>query len=214
MMRKLLLTCFGFMLLCQSFAQSGLFITGGVNLSNSRPDSASVNRGQLAPTISTGFSFRISNRIFLKPELQYSQRGFKQVVRNVGNNINFAREVKQVIHYLELPLTAAIAIPAGKNQLLIAGGPVLGWALGGRQTTTTVLVTNRTSTERTLEFGNDVNQIQPLDIGGRIELSYLLKSNLILKADYNHGLRNLSNRAGSEFFNQSFGLGIGYLFSL
>ncbi|MBX9785500.1 MAG: PorT family protein [Chitinophagaceae bacterium] len=191
-------------------AQIQYIIGTGLNASNIRSAQIDSNKTVLGPTFSFAAIIPVGTLQF-KPEVQYSQRGYVIKTGNVGGNINFSSKFKQVINYIEVPLEIVYPVKTGSGHFMIAAGPVIGFALSGKTTTTLTLVGNRDEKVKNIDFGSGPAQLKSLDYGGRINLMYVFNGGLLLKADYNYGFSNLSNN-NTEQYNTSIGLGIGYVF--
>lgn len=212
-MKKLILpVLISFLFVTISNAQIKIALLGGANASNIRSANIGSNQSIFGSTAGIAVFVPVGKKMYIKPELQISKRGYKIVQKNSGGNANFSEEFKQEISYLELPVEIVYPIKAGNGEFLIAAGPSFGFALKGKQTSTTVLVTNRDERVTDIAFGNGATQYKRLDIGGRVNVMYVFKNGFLLKADYSHSFSNLSNNG--EYYNRSFGFSIGYRFGV
>ena len=190
-------------------AQLKYAIIGGINFSNVYSSGLDSNKSVPGPTFSFATMIPVG-KLLVKPEIQYSQRGYVIKSENIGGNVNFTNKFKQVIHYVELPIELIYPIETGNGQFFIGAGPVIGAAISGKQKTVLNLLGNRDENTTDLKFGNESNQLKAIDFGGRINVMFVFILGFILKADYNFGFANLSNN-NKDFYNRSFGIAIGYL---
>lgn len=112
----------------------------------------------------------LSNTFFLKPELLFSDKGFKGKGQA---NAQPAGDAKLHLYYLNLPLPLAYSLT---DKLAIEAGPELGYLVAAKSKfeTRTVNVTN---------FWD-----QKLDLGILSGVTYALSEKLMLGLRYTHGL--------------------------
>jgi Outer membrane protein beta-barrel domain len=148
------------------------------------------------------------------PEINWVNKGFKVDLNTTYLTQPVSVKGNSNIGYIELPLNIAYAVEMGDNNLIIGAGPYLAYGVAGKNdfegsVGSQVVVSNNEK----IDFGSDPGQVKPFDYGANLTVGYLLHAGMMLRANYNLGLANISNEGnGSSYKNSYFGFSLIYFF--
>lgn len=197
-------------------------LKAGVNLASFSSDAAESNIEDYKEISvlgsQAGLAFDLApNKMFsLQPELYFIQKGSKTTFSVVGSSF----ETRTYLNYVEVPLLAKFKLGFDGDErrfgLNVFGGPFAGFALNGRQVSTTPLG----ETKYDIKFDNDDNS----DLDRRLDWGLSFGAGLDLgkffvDARYNLGINNLldsdasnSNDNAPYLRSRGIGLAVGYWF--
>jgi hypothetical protein len=149
----------------------------------------------------------LNEKINVRPSIQLSQKGFKEVEGALGTSFYWNRNFST--NYLELPINVAYRIDLNKNTFLQIGtGPVFGIGLFGKNKTILTSVDSTQHPYTQYWEGTDAFS-KRFDFGWDFLVSFKLRC-INIQTSYNHGFHNLLNDGDHKAKNRSFALTIGY----
>jgi len=175
----------------------------------------------ITPQIGVVFNARLGDYVSLRPEILYSQRGFK------ASGTGFT--AKGRFNYLEIPFNVVGTIKAGPGKVEVFAGPSVGYLFGGKMKFDAFGSSqdlNIKGEDRPSNYGttpSDNIYFNYLNVSMNMGLGYNWKG-LIFQAEYNLGLSNItphaedrdseeeSNRGDSVTKFSSINLAVIYLF--
>ena len=174
-MKNVLLLLLGLASYVPTYGQSWRVApTLGVNLSTISFSNALLNAQSGGTRITPGLTGRwqlgalvdygISEQISIRSGLLYSVRGSSLKATTTQSGYSVTSTGSYTMNYLDLPLLVTVAI--GQNGLRLVGGPVLGFALGGKFSLDDVTVAGYSygGGENKLTVGNTTsNSMLPTD---------------------------------------------------
>jgi hypothetical protein len=158
--------------------------------------------------------FPVSPVVAIRPELLFSLRGGRTVVRIAGTDDLAVADLE--LAYLELPLLARLVWPRGQIRPAVFGGPSVALGIGcdllfidgGAERSTCG------EEEDTSRAPIDASQVRPWDLGwvagAAVEL-YLPRTTLSLQGRYSEGLSSVLN-TGVDLKNRAVALLFGLTF--
>ncbi|AXY72902.1 PorT family protein [Paraflavitalea soli] len=152
-----------------TYAQVKVGLKGGININNVKYRDADPNTASIG--FNTGLLARIqvSDKFFIRPELQYSVKGYRYPVTGGSGNVTSR------LNYINLPVLAGFPI-GSKLQFLI--GPEFGYLV-----------------KATSKFGGNKSDItnlyQHFDWGLDLGAAFHLMPDLGVEVRYNYGFRGL-----------------------
>lgn len=166
----------------------------GMNFANlhGKYDDAAGDRKKVDGTIKLGVKagvnadIMLGKRFSIQPGLFYSIKGSKIKEDNLG----ISSEDNFTLHYFEIPVNFQYYFnDPNEGRLFIGVGPYAGIAFSGKDKYS---YPTSEGTEK-LKFGNDYpsNDLQRFELGGQVNLGYLLRSGLFFRAMYQGGITNL-----------------------
>ncbi|HET6244881.1 MAG: PorT family protein [Bacteroidetes bacterium] len=166
-----------------------LGVKGGANLYNIKYGNGTRHDSKVGFHAGLLGHFHMSKHFGLQPEVYYSNQGARHTFNNRVTTLN--------LNYVNVPVLFQYMINDGFR---LHAGPQIGF-----------LVNSETK-------HNDINVYQNkninfLDFGITLGMSYVFKSNFGIDARYNHGLRDIYNNSSVNSSNRGFQLGLFYLFS-
>lgn len=185
-------------------------IAAGVAISNL--DFKMNNESQTAKT-KTGFmagivaDLPLGSNFSFQPGLNYVQKGTKDEETIDGQT--FTGKIS--VNNLELPLNFLYHAHTSAGNFFIGAGPSISYALSGKAS-----LTDGTNSESSdLKFGNSSDDnMKRYDFGANFTTGFTFKRGLLLAANYNAGLSNLTPLAtdGNKISSHYFGFKLGYMF--
>ena len=186
-------------------------VNGGLTFSkvsfNSRINIPQESLQQYSGGITVRF---ISEKNFgLQAELNYSQRGWKELTDTV-----YVNKYSRSLSYLELPFMTHIYFGLGKNVRLIFNlGPQFGYYIGEKELEREINDTER----ETFYFDMKVQKSFEYGLKGAMGLEFRTKAgSIILDGRYYFGLSDMFNNTRADFFqaspNKVMGVNLTYLF--
>lgn len=154
------------------------------------PDNTSTQdyKTIITPQLGIVFNARLGDYVSLRPELLYSQRGFK--ISNGGYTAN-AR-----FNYLEIPFNVVGTFKAGPGKIEVFAGPSVGYLFGGK-----IKSNVANSKDITIKGEDEPSNYNPitaddiyfnyLNVSMNAGLGYNWKG-LIFQAEYNYGFSNIN----------------------
>lgn len=148
---------------------------------------------------------------YFQPGLLFTTKGFKDKYSMVDEGINVSGDFKMNVNYLELPLNLAYKPLLGDGNLILAFGPYLGYAIGGKSK----ISAGGLSIENDLDFGSDdEDDLKPFDMGANLSFGYMFSGGFSVQFNTQLGLINILPGGDSDnsMKNTGFGLSVGYRF--
>lgn len=176
---------------------------GGINIATITVSNPNVNTDYNS-AFGSIYSYRLgayvaipaSKAFYIEPGIVFNNKGFSTNASMFSNNNIKLSDIKTILNYLEIPITAVF-----KNKAVyFGGGPYVAYAISGKYKitgTTENSPNNVTSTVKT-EFGNKPSQINPLDFGINFTFGLLFTNRFNFGVNYGIGLGNLTNNAEGE----------------
>lgn len=190
------------------FSQISIDPEVGVNFSNTRLKA----KGEDAVTgdAKTGFSggvgvnFGLGGDFYLRPGVYYQGLGSKSDV--------FGVETTTSLHYLRIPVNVGYNFNISKSagSIFAEVGPYVGYAIGGQSKSELAGV----EVKDDINFGTEVDEINPLDFGVNFGLGYESPWGVYIKGGYGLGLGNMSNIDDISYTNNHFNISLGYRIKL
>ncbi|HET9431785.1 MAG TPA: outer membrane beta-barrel protein [Chitinophagaceae bacterium] len=144
----------------------------------------------------------------LRPSLQLTQKGFKQVEGTPGTAFYWNRNFST--SYLELALDVVYNFHLNKSAAIQIGtGPVFGIGLFGKNKTIITVSDSAQQTHTEYWVGHDAFS-KTFDFGWDFLIGFKCHR-ISINANYNNGLFNLLNDGDHTAKNRSFALTLGYL---
>lgn len=188
-----------------AFAQSTTFgIKAGINFAQLHTSfsgsSSSVSTGSLT-TFSAGAFANIQFENFsILPGLNFTGRGANETEDNL--------RVKANLYYLQLPVDVVYNVDIEPGVIYFGAGPYVAYGLSAK-----VKVSDSTSTQtQNVGFGSGEDKYKQIDAGANVVAGFRLDNGLLFSVNYDYGITNISNVAGSKTTNRVFGVSVGYSF--
>ncbi|MDB5274677.1 MAG: hypothetical protein JWO58_3044 [Chitinophagaceae bacterium] len=187
-MKKVLLSLFAIALSTASFSQGIIGPKIGMSLSHARDTkvpsggTASTYQTLLTPQAGIMFNARLGDVISLRPEILYSQRGFKTTSAGTTYTTRFS--------YVEVPFNVVGGIPVGPGKIEIFAGAAAGYLFGGKITGGSTDFTIKGEDQPKTPDAN-TSYYNYLNVSLNFGLGYNYKG-LIFQAGYNLGLSNIN----------------------
>lgn len=218
--KKLILMSISLFIGLGAFAQIGIGIKGGLNLSNLKfeprdqtsgtPDANSLQSFQAG--IIVDFPI-IGNVLSFQPGLMLTGKGSK--VKYSGTLGSFTQKINP--YYVEVPANIIIKAPiGGDTRFYIGAGPYVAFGVGGKSSSDASTGIGSFYTDHKLKFGNGSgDDLKKMDVGGNI-LAGLEFGNFMVGAQYGLSLSNNApngnNDAPKILKNKVFSITAGFLF--
>jgi hypothetical protein len=154
--------------------------------------------------------FYLANGLYLVPELVFTQRGTSSIIEDYNDAGTYKLKTKYTenLNCLQVPVNVMYKLEVNDEMLLCAfAGPYVGWFISGKAKN----LSNRNKDEL-LTFGYKRGELKPIDLGFSfgIGIEYM---DLLVRAQYNHGLTNLLNGENvNSQRNRNIGVSLGFLF--
>lgn len=211
-MRKIVLVFAGMAFIAMGSIQAqGFGIRGGLNMQNfnGKDSDGKSYSNDLAPRFHIGvdYEMEVAPEFYLQPGLLFSTKGAK------GQEFMFNVKRETTINYLEVPINFAYKPELGAGKLVVAFGPYLAYAIGGKYKYEGN--SGDVSLEKDVKFGSgDNDHFKPFDMGANIGFGYELSGGLSVKLNAQLGLVNIESNSVSDSStkNTGFGLSVGYRF--
>jgi hypothetical protein len=145
-------------------------------------DSSSSYKSLVVPQLGIVFNARLGDYVSLRPEILYSQRGFKF---DQGGTTYTAR-----FNYLEVPFNVVGTIPAGPGKVEVFAGPSVGYLFGGKVKSDAKNY-NIKGEDQPTAYDPDNLYYNYLNVSMNMGLGYNWKG-LIFQAEYNLGFSNIN----------------------
>lgn len=166
------------------------------------------NNMLIGMSIGATASFEISDLMNLSTELNFTQKGTKMSVE--GSDDDFTTR----LNYIDIVPSASFNLAEGFSANV---GPYVGFALSGTQTVQEIDLTSgeTTSTQESIDF--EESEINTLDYGLNVGVSYVLNEMIDIRAGYSLGLADLNaaDQADLDMSMKNNGIyfSVGYLFN-
>lgn len=210
-------------------AQHFIGLRGGISLAtiNFESDNGEEITNLLGADISIPFEIRVSNAFALQPELNYIRKGAEGEYTEselIGND-EYVEAFKGSVslNYLAVPVFGKYIFETGNIDFFLLAGPVLGYALSGKNEGTLTFsvngqVVNSLSDDADVEF-NDEDGFKRFEFGlgfGAGVGANVGNGKLFLDARYNLGLSaaNEDKTEGDKGYNRALSFALGYLIPL
>jgi|SRR5690606_10600572 len=185
----------------QTSAQTiGIAPEAGVNFSNIIGDNTDGNDMKLGFKVGANVNIPLSENLYLSPGLHYSVKGTQN---EVTLPIVGTYTAKTNLGYLEVPINLMYRVPVGAGSVFFSAGPYVAFGIAGNYTL-------NDDEKAKVDWGSDLLETNPLDIGINAGIGYELPMGLYLRAQYGHGLTTLSNVKDVKRNNQNIQLSLGY----
>ena len=183
-MKKIILTTLILVLTMVSVKAQTFGAKAGLNVANLAGD-VTDNKALLGVTIGAFTEFELSDAIKLQPELLYSAQGAKY--EEEGISIDFK------MNYINIPVMFKFGVG---DDFYLEAGPQIGFLVSAKV------------------LGVDVkDEMESIDFGANLGLSYDITEELFAGARYNIGLSNVIKDSGDESVKNSvFSFSLGYRF--
>ena len=165
----------------------------------------------------------ISNKLFLKPSLNYQQKGAKtteDVIVGEGG-LKTTEKSHLNLNYIELPVLMVYNLKKDSNKWFVGAGPSFGYGISGKADvfrTTHVSSQSQTEFFKTSAF-KDVDNgglgLKRFDFGVNAMIGMRILEKGSIQLGYLHGLSNIASKedfGGDKYNNRSFMLTLGYTF--
>lgn len=213
-------------------AQIGFGVQAGANFANvdmkeTNPAYTYKTKMKTGLTLGLFATVPMSDNIDFRPELNYTQKGFKmddtQTQSIGGFTVTTVTKTDAVMNYAELPLNFVYKVPAGGGTFFIGAGPTFGFGLSGKaKGSTTVTMTGQptTTNSSTVDFAFDGKtnttdnkmHLKGFDFGGNILAGYKLPMGVSISAGYGMSFQDIDPESNSSLKNKGFNIKIGYSF--
>jgi hypothetical protein len=228
-MRKLILTTILTTTFFISKAQVYFGANAGISLSNFKTTESGINQGfKSSPgyIVAADVNIPISKKILLQTGIAYESYHTKlnATIPLALDGLTVTEFINGSIHleFINIPLRLVYKAQAGKNFILLGGGPFIGFAVSGNNKVTiketvtridgTVVSEDVTDSNEAIKFGNGDGEVKRINVGLGLNLSYLLQNNLFFSLYSNIGMSNLNNEPGLSSKVNATGFIIGYRF--
>lgn len=210
-------------------AQTIVGIRAGVNFSSVRfaDDAGERQHTEMIPRVQAGLTVEIplAMGLYLQPAAMYTGKGFKQ---DGGWLAGDDQQFTAAASYVEVPLNLIYKLWVVAGNLVVGGGPYVGYGLGGKwETDGQITVGDIVLTESRGDviFKNDVEDGEfgnylygkPWDYGANVMLGYQFSPRFTLQLQGQFGIANLAPDVGGtapvgSIRNKGYGISVGYGF--
>lgn len=218
------------MIASSCFAQVKWNVEAGLNYANITAkdrDGARANTSSVPGIyLGVGVGIQLSDRFSLRPSVVYAKRGFKQPG---SSHIGWGKDFEAKVSYLELPVDFVYSPKIGPGNLLLAGGPYLGYGTGGSWTTSGPVTVGdiRFEGKGDIAFQNDSSiggkgtnsytYAKPWDYGLHFSIGYALFNQYSVSFNFQQGIADLQPswadyKPESTVRNRSMGITLSYSF--
>ena len=207
----------GLILLCHiCIAQPRLGVHGGIVMSKA-VETNTINQvvsnyrpGPMAGLL-IGYDLGESNFALLT-ELNFTTKGLRFSGNQEFLGQTYATQGTSYVYYIELPVQALYYSMLGAGHFFFGAGPYVAAGFQGKTKTTFTINGESAVEDKKTEFGSGYEQMKRFDYGVNGLIGYKLGYGSYLKVYYSHGLTNLSNADGAEYYNRVFGASFGFFF--
>ena len=206
-MKKIFITGISFFIWSSIYAQTNLGIKAGYNYSTAK---VLVNGTDQKTSYVSGYGAAIMFKtwfdgvLHFSPYIAYNRRGHSYTPG--GTDI---KKIENIIHYIDVVPILSFDFPVTTQQTFIVGfGPVVGFALTGKEKTTAV---NGTVTKKNMVFG--FGDYGRYDAGLTANAGYRWNKYL-LEVSYLYSLTDMENNEDNprDIRNRMINLSLGYYF--
>lgn len=175
-----------------AFSQSIYGLRGGLNISNYSGD----------PDMDAKIGFHggmvmqahLHPLLILQPELLYTQRGAQAESNIIG-------DVKETLHYVELPILAKLNLGTGNLKFQPYLGPEFRYLIKG----------NRTVKMGNIETTNEIDDYTDFDFGLGLGMDIVFNTNMLFGARYSMGLMDIYD-GNAEVKTNAIMINLGFLY--
>ena len=194
----------------------------GLNLANIhasyKDSSATVKYDdgiKLGVKVGINANIPIGERLVIQPGLFYSIKGTKREETDAySSTVNETEKNNITLHYADIAVNVQYMFnDPSEGRFFIGIGPYVGVAFSGKSLMSTTYSgtgapTNPPDVDTSLKFGNDFpsNHYRRFDIGGQVNVGYLLRSGIFFRAMYQQGLVNQIPQGNQNALVQDFDL--------
>ena len=192
---SLLTICIIFIYSERSKAQNVYGIKAGINLTKGKFDSGT----DYAKRFHTGFTaqFVLSEKLFLRPELLYSQKGW-----NIPEN-SVNQDASVTIHYLSLPILIGLNI---NDRIVLFSGPELGYKIKAQRHPSASWTDIYEKFDLGITLGGNYRMTQKMGL----DLRYIYGVSALLRGDIRDQNGNKIGKI-TQGYNRAFQLGLYYI---
>jgi|LSQX01.2.fsa_nt_gb hypothetical protein len=195
MKRVLLISLLAFLSISFAFGQSIYGLRAGLNISSYGGDGdmdrkIGFNAGML-------MQHRVHPMLIIQPELNYTQRGGQ----DEGSVMGVDLEVKQTLHYAELPIYLKLDLGEGNLKFQPYLGPEFRYLIAAKYKI-------KAGSE---EDDGDINDVVDLDFGMGLGIDMLFNTNMLFGVRYSMGISDIADGPG-EVKNNALMLNLGFLY--
>ena len=163
-------------------------IKGGLNVDNIRNSSSFTYDNKLGFHVGLLGHIHITDQLGLQPEIVYSTQGAQYTFANVTTKIKN--------DYINVPVLFQYMFGDGFR---LMAGPQIGFLVSSKYKTGDNMIDNK-------------NNLEKVDLGLALGVSYVHTSGFGMDVRYNLGLRNINNHDYLKSTNRGFQVGLFYLF--
>ena len=183
----------------------------GLNLTNfsEREDGQKlegVDKSKLKPGFQLGVvaEAALSDNLYIQPGILIATQGGAYKYSETGYS-----ETETInLNYLQIPVNLQYKLDMNGMNLLLQGGPYLGYAFSGKYKVKETEDGKTEKSEEKLDFGTEDGQISQTDFGLGLGVGLQLSDNMQLGLGYNIGLKNLINGGGTSIVMKNNGLAL------
>jgi hypothetical protein len=195
MKKVLLISLLAILGISFAFGQSIYGLRAGLNVSNYGGDSEMDSR--IGFHAGMMMQYHMHPMLILQPELLYTQRGAQDEATILG----VKTELKQTLHYVELPIFLKLGLGEGNLKFQPYLGPELRYLIAAKYKTKVG------SAEQT----GDIKDLADLDFGLGIGLDLVFNTNMLFGARYSLGLADVAD-GSADVKNNAFMINLGFLY--
>jgi len=199
-----------------AFSQVRFGVEGGININSVKYELPAgipfsfKSKSTIGPRIGLVADIPLTDNFSFQPGILYSGRGGKQTTSITYSGITLSAEGNFKIKYIEVPLLLMFKTNAGPGKFMIGAGPGINMGLSAKVETKISTFGYSADSTATLNFGSDTAEIKRFDFSADFCAGYELDNGLFIRAGYELGLVNLSNREGEVIKNRAFVITLGY----
>lgn len=207
-MKKLALIVATFAIAHTGYSQISVDPEIGLNMSNIRTqindEDAEYSDMKAGLSVGAGVSIDLYKGLYIKPGAYYQMMG--------GENETLGMTTTTTMHYLRIPVNLGYRYTFSEKagSIFAEAGPYVGYAFSGTNKSETIIG----DVENDVEFGDELNEMKPLDFGLNFAVGYETPWGIYIKGGYGLGLNNLSNVDDVKVSNNNMNLAIGYSIKL
>jgi hypothetical protein len=145
----------------------------------------------------------VSTSLSIQPGLYYTGKG--------GSISGSGATLKSKINYIQLPVNVVYNVPVSAGKFFFGAGPYAAVGVNGKNE----IKGGGQSISEDIEFGDSANATyKRADFGATGLVGFTFTNGLLLKANYDLGLSNISadNTSGENIKNRVVGLSVGFTF--
>jgi hypothetical protein len=168
----------------------------------------------LGPMAGIMFGMNIDDKHFsIMQEFNYVHKGARMSATDISTNTSIPVKGKHVAQFLEMPLNLLYYLNAGNGHFFVGGGPYAAIGINGKNSVRYEMVNAPEVEDTKVGFGKNIDELKKWDFGVHGLIGYKLGYGSYVKAFYSHGISNLSNAGGINYYNRYFGISFGYFFN-